>query len=576
MDRFKKNHLLAKAGFLIPLMTLAFNMTSVAKAQTTGVIEICKASAAAPNNVTGTFTFTINTMPGQAFTAPVGFCTGPITLPIGANIITEVVPSGDLVVSVAASPVGSPFSTISGQNPTAGTATVQVVAGTISTETLITFTNRTVPTGFIEVCKASTGTPAVTGTFSFTVSGVSGTFTAPVGFCTGRITVPAGTVTVTEAAVTGVALDSCSALPSANLLSCNTSTQVATVTVAASATTATQTVLTFVNRVSTGALKVCKIAGTGVAVGTLFTFDVMVGTNPPFALTVQAGPASELGFCVLDGTIPIGSIVTVMERIPGGSAVSAINISGNLPSPAPSTNLSTGSATFAMGGAFTEVSFTDINVPPGTLKICKIAGSGVAVGTLFTFTVNGSVTYTIPAGPASEGGFCLVDGMFPGNSTVTVAETVPTGFAVSSITGCSQTGTNSCSVTIPPGGFGEASFTNTTVPATTCFSPGYFKNHLSSTQLSTSITSLGFTFTAHGDITGASSITIGAALAGGGGPGIAGAEKILLRAAVTAVLNGFTGAAAQVNTLLSSSTVTRKQILSLAATLESVCVETGS
>jgi hypothetical protein len=67
----------------------------------------------------------------------------------------------------------------------------------------------------------------------------------------------------------------------------------------------------------------------------------------------------------------------------------------------------------------------------GLLKICKVAGPGVPVGQVFTFTA-GSTTVSVPAGPA-PGGFCAVGPFLPVGSTVTVTENVPSGIQVSNI-----------------------------------------------------------------------------------------------------------------------------------------------
>src|SRR5207244_2428965 len=60
---------------------------------------------------------------------------------------------------------------------------------------------------------------------------------------------------------------------------------------------------------------------------------------------------------------------------------------------------------------------------PGILKVCKVAGPGIAVGTPFTFTA-GSSTFTVPAGPP-PGGTCVVGPRFPVGSNVAVVETIP-------------------------------------------------------------------------------------------------------------------------------------------------------
>lgn len=68
----------------------------------------------------------------------------------------------------------------------------------------------------------------------------------------------------------------------------------------------------------------------------------------------------------------------------------------------------------------------------GQLKVCKVAGSGVEQGTLFTFQVNGS-TYRVPAGPADRNGYCILAGQYPVNTQVTIEEVIPSGYYVSRI-----------------------------------------------------------------------------------------------------------------------------------------------
>jgi hypothetical protein len=60
-----------------------------------------------------------------------------------------------------------------------------------------------------------------------------------------------------------------------------------------------------------------------------------------------------------------------------------------------------------------------------------VGGPGITPGTPFTFTA-GASTFTVPSGPG-PGGTCVVGPKFPVGTHVTVAETVPTGFTVSSI-----------------------------------------------------------------------------------------------------------------------------------------------
>jgi hypothetical protein len=89
----------------------------------------------------------------------------------------------------------------------------------------------------------------------------------------------------------------------------------------------------------------------------------------------------------------------------------------------------------------TIVTFTNYEAPPGQLKVCKIAGAGVAVGTSFSFTVGTNPDFpptimgTVEAGPPTEGGYCtVVSGTFQVGTSVTVVETVPTGYAAPTVT----------------------------------------------------------------------------------------------------------------------------------------------
>ncbi|MDQ3130158.1 MAG: FG-GAP-like repeat-containing protein [Acidobacteriota bacterium] len=119
---------------------------------------------------------------------------------------------------------------------------------------------------------------------------------------------------------------------------------------------------------------------------------------------------------------------------------------------------------------------------PASLKICKIAGSGVSQGTSFTFdiTINGEpgisiAPVTVLAGPANQGGFCnFVDGPYaPSNGfgtfnvgqTVTVVERSVSGVTLSAVT--SPTGTPTVNLAARSGmlalgsNVNELSFTNT-------------------------------------------------------------------------------------------------------------------
>ena len=67
----------------------------------------------------------------------------------------------------------------------------------------------------------------------------------------------------------------------------------------------------------------------------------------------------------------------------------------------------------------------------GQLKVCKVAGSGVEEGTLFSFRVDGN-RYNVPAGPPDKG-YCVLAGQYPVDSEITIEEVIPSGYYVSRI-----------------------------------------------------------------------------------------------------------------------------------------------
>jgi hypothetical protein len=312
----------------------------------TGYLEVCK--KAASSAVTGSFDFAVE---GKTYSVPVGACSSAIQVTAGNVSIKEIQRSGFALSGVTT----SPSTRLVSVDLSTQTAVVKVPAGGLSTQTIATFTNKAVTpppppsTGYLEVCKKG-ATSAVTGSFDFVVEGT--TYTVPVGACSPAIQVTAGNVTIKEVKRTGFALASVTTMPSARLVSVNLSTQTAVVKVPAGGVS-TETIATFTNKAvtGTGTLKICEAAGSGVAVGTSFTFDVGGKT-----VTVPAGPAPG-GYCVIVGSYSIGSHVTITQHIPTGDTVASIAVapSGRLVS----KTLATGSAVVAIGSGVTEVTYTD-------------------------------------------------------------------------------------------------------------------------------------------------------------------------------------------------------------------------
>jgi hypothetical protein len=208
-----------------------------------------------------------------------------------------------------------------------------------------------------------------------------------------------------------------------------------------------------------GHVQVCKIADVGVVVGTNFTFTLTTDDESKY-VTVAAG-APPTGNCVPAGEFRVGTTLEVRE-----TPKTDVNTTSIIVSPAGAqqgtSDLGGGSATIVVGVGTTLLTFTNRG-PTGTLVICKVAGTGVATGTNFSFTVAGQ-TKTVPAG-AGPDGHCE-SALTLGAGTVTVSEEAVTGTAVQAIAG-TPTPTNvnltgrSASILITKGQESRITFTNT-------------------------------------------------------------------------------------------------------------------
>jgi hypothetical protein len=99
-----------------------------------------------------------------------------------------------------------------------------------------------------------------------------------------------------------------------------------------------------------GLLKLCKVAGTGVATGANFTF-VAAGAT----FTVPAG------YCVSRGMLPVGTAVTITEQFSSATVASAISV---LPGDRQgSVDVPGQAATAIIGTGVTEVLFTNVRRP---------------------------------------------------------------------------------------------------------------------------------------------------------------------------------------------------------------------
>jgi hypothetical protein len=350
----------------------------------TGVLEICKA-AAGTERFSGTFGFKVQGVDG-VIQVPVGYCSLPIKLRPGTVTVTEVQRPGYSVDSIAA----KPDNRLLGSNPGAGTATVQIVAGGEANQTMLTFTNKVIPKGYLEVCKAKPDKDKLNGFVSFTVAQAGSqpqTVSVRVGACSLPIQLNPGRATITEVANSGAELVDIEVTPEDRLES--KASRSVTVTIVAGGRS-TQTMVTFINKKkvpppTTGWVKVCKRAGRGLQNGTPFSFTLGSKT-----VEVQAGE------CSAKQTVPFGPL-TVTEQAAPWTQVSDIDV--DPPGAVLSRNLRQGTVTVDVKAdrVVTEVEFTNKATPPGSVKVCKVPGTGVVPGTPFRFTV-GNRQVTVPAG----------------------------------------------------------------------------------------------------------------------------------------------------------------------------------
>ena len=206
--------------------------------------------------------------------------------------------------------------------------------------------------GYLEICKSSQNN--VSGLFSFEVNGT--TYNVPAGACGSAIKVPAGQVTVKEKPTTGYKLDGAGTTPSNRLVRVDTGAGTATVNVVVG-DVSTQTLVTFVNKPVEGMLKVCKVAGSGVAAGTMFQFTNSANSQ---VLAVPAGSGPG-GYCgVFTGTFT--GKVTVSELAKTGYVADDIDVSPSNRQAAP-PNLQERSVKVQIGTGVTEVTYTNSKRP---------------------------------------------------------------------------------------------------------------------------------------------------------------------------------------------------------------------
>jgi hypothetical protein len=263
---------------------------------------------------------------------------------------------------------------------------------------------------------------------------------------------------------------------------------------------ANQTSIFFFNR-TLSQLKICKIAGPGIAEFAPFDFAVTglgptfppnvngndLGTQVNAVVTVRAGTAGAPSCEIVPLTFLTDSVIQVTELLPqiflpGNPNAIEVRVSRitstsgiltpvvrapNVPYFPPSNGAaSTRTVTVPARREIVEVEYVNVAFLPVPIKVCKIAGTGVALNTPFTFnattgTSTGanvaedpsdllapfqSPTLTVLAGPTANGqnGYCdfisgpalpTINGLgsFNAFTPVTITENATAGFTPTSI-----------------------------------------------------------------------------------------------------------------------------------------------
>ncbi len=468
-------------------------------------------AAIAPGTI---FTFTVDQLPGITIQVPAGGCSPPLKVEAGINIVTEGVRADTAVVDVATTPsnrlVSSNFglrqalvSVVEGDVPSQTVVTFTNQSTRTGTVEICKFGLDPDVTGFFNF----TVQGAVGQTFSVPVGFCSG----PITITLLQVGTQPFTTNVTELARVNFRLQSIATFPATSLnstvfdagfdasgapLANNTNGDYANVTLNIAGGAANQTTVRFFNRSLPGRIKVCKITAdpVNIPVGTTFSFTIKgPGWNTPttavafmpqnFTFDVLAGPASQGGFCAFaPGLWVVGENVIVYEN-----GINGVTNTTTLPLGLAATNAalytsriqaSTAFVTppgsvLGVGGTFTvnpqigpvpgsyavikarsttaEIEFTNYIYRPSILKLCKVAGAGVAVGTPFTFSIAPAdplTTLPYPTAPITVlTGTCLfINGPFPANNnfpgvglfnfgtSIIVTENAVAGTAISTIT----------------------------------------------------------------------------------------------------------------------------------------------
>lgn len=315
--------------------------------------------------------------------------------------------------------------------------------------------------GSLKICKVGLDQATIGKEFTFTFAGQTATVVAGtesgdiLSSCSQRYSVAAGMVAVTEAPVEGFRIASIRTIPPGQA---TLAANVATVTITAGQET---TLVVRNEQIPKGDLKICKVAADAASLGRGFTFrvpgvgDIVVPAGGSDSLSCSPRIPVPAGTIAVTEVVPDGFQLVGCRTIPDGRLVSLV---GNV------------ATVTIVAGEETALVCTNRAIPPGNLELCKKAGTGVAPGTPFSFSV--AIGTNAPQTVAVAAGACTILENIPAGTQVVITEASAAGTVLQSIT-CDPAAAcvvdlanRRVTVTVPegPGVSVEVSFTNAGPP----------------------------------------------------------------------------------------------------------------
>lgn len=291
-------------------------------------------------------------------------------------------------------------------------------------------------TGYIEICKYATGSPALTGTFHFTVKdGTPASVDVEVGHCSTPIQVSAATTTVAETAHPWYEVVAQNYVTSDGVTHVVAQPDFVLEEIPVTAgDISKETVVNYTNDPVLGNLEVCKTAAATSGLTGTFTFAI--GGDFEANIAAPADVSVAVGKCSLPFAVPAGKVTVTENSTNDQSYVTDISVQ---PETAlvghPSLVHATADVTVAPGPTGeTMVTFENSQ---SSLKLCKLWGDETPAPTApFTFTVSAdggsSSTFSLVADdPAS---CVMVPLRYRAGSMVTITEGTFPGTYVKDIT----------------------------------------------------------------------------------------------------------------------------------------------